>query len=444
MKKLLLVPILLGLILFSFKDASEVRVTANLDKNLTPSKEQPFVEEHGNYKTNYSNKVELIENNESNFSIDIGSDRNTTRDTNESFVVQVKNADNIESCNYFWKISNELGDIKDIIGREVELEFPKGKSLVNVHVICGEQEANATIKVIAWEYFGKKTYHYNAYYGELEYTEREIFDYRGKCLIEDNGIYSKYNFIYDEEGRLIEQTTLYYHHPSDNEIIKFTYNSKGEKTSAKSFTLDGELRYVSLFKYNEQGETISLLSGSDMEHLEEQIYSSEESQIVYESTDLYTEDTNDQRILNDDGKVTYESYDYVFMKMIYEYSYYYNGEIEKEQRKVVTDDRQSIHISYYNDKGELLSKERSDKSKTDGTECSFRTEYTYNKQGYIATSVDILLGGECVYIDEVEKNFTYDDKGNVVNVHSVLDGDIKNGHTTMKVVKFYTNELEEF
>ena len=61
-----------------------------------------------------------------------------------------------------------------------------------------------------------------------------------------------------------------------------------------------------------------------------------------------------------------------------------------------------------------------------------------------ASSVDILLGGECPFVDEVKREFTYDDNGNLVNVHSVLDGDAKNGYTTMKVEKFYTNELEEF
>ena len=130
--------------------------------------------------------------------------------------------------------------------------------------------------------------------------------------------------------------------------------------------------------------------------------------------------------------------------MIYEYSYHDNGEIEKERREVITDERRNIRIAYYNEKGEMISNERSDTLKKYGKECSFRTEYTYNKQGYKASSVDVLLGGECSHIDEVKRKFTYDDNGNITNVHSVLDGDAKNGYTTMKVVKFYTNELEEF
>ena len=167
--------------------------------------------------------------------------------------------------------------------------------------------------------------------------------------------------------------------------------------------------------------------------------------IIYENIEEYTKDnTKDQRILNDDGKVTYEAYDDGSMKTIYEYSYHKNGQMKKEKYEAISEDEITTSIRYYNDKGELISRERSDKLKTNGKECSFRTEYTYNNQGYRASSVDVLLGGECPYIDEVKRKFTYNDNGNIINVQSVLDGDAKNGYTTMKVVKFYTNELEEF
>lgn len=454
MKKLLLVPMLLGLILlmFSFKNASGE--TANVDKNLTPIEEQPIKKGIIDiYKTNYdeinsSTEVEVVENNDSNFSVSIGLDRNVTRDSNESFVVQVNNADNIESCNYLWKIVNETNDERNAFGREVDLVFPKGEWSVNVRVFCGEQEANATVKVTAWEYLERNTYHYNAYYGNLEYTEREIFDHTGKYIIVDNGTFSKAHFNYDDEGRLTERKRVYYKYPSENRVTKYTYTSSGERASVKSFDLEGKLLYVSLFKYNEQGDLVSLKSGSDEEHLEEQIYqyegTEEENQLVYETTEIYTTNIDEQRILNDDGQVTYEAYDDGYMKTIYEYSYYENGQTKKEKYEANSEDESTVSIRYYNDKGEMLSNERSDKLKKSGQECSYRTEYTYNKKGFRASSVDVLLGGECSYLDEVKREFTYDENGNITNVHSVLDGDAKNGYTTMKVEKFFTNELEEF
>ena len=446
MKKILLVPVLFGLILliFSFKDASGV---TSIDKNLTPMIKKEIVDiyDSNHDEMNMSNYVEVVENNDSNFSVSIGSDRNTTRDTNESFVVEVNNADNIESCNYFWKITNEIDDTK-LMGRELEFAFPKGESSVMVNVICGEQEANATIKVTAWEYYERKTYHYNAYYGELEYTEREIFDYTGKYLIVDNGTFSKSNFVYDDEGRLIERKRVYYQYPSENKITRFTYNNRGERVVVEHLSLDGKLLHISLFTYNKEGSIVSLKSGSDREHLEEYIYAdTEENAMVYEVVEEDSEvNIEGEHVVNSDGKVTYEANDDGYAKTTYEYSYHENGLMKEERYEAISEDDITITIHSYNDKGELLSRERSDKLLANGNECSFRTDYTYNNQGDRASSVDVLLGGECPYLDEVEKRFTYDDDRNIINVYSVLDGDVKNGHITMKVEKFYTNELEEF
>ncbi len=448
MKKLLLVSILLGLILLIFSLNNTSGERASRDENITPMIKTAIIDIYTHDNDELSSKrVEIVENNESNFSVSIGSDRNTTRDTNESFIVEVNNADNIESCNYFWKITNDIEDEESLFGREIEFAFPKGESSVMVNVICGEQEANATIKVTAWEYYERKTYHYNAYYGELEYTEREIFDYRGNYLIVDNGTFSKANFVYDDKGRLIERKRVYYQYPAENSVTKFTYNSKGERVVVERLSLDGKLLYISLFTYNEEGDIISIQSGVDREHLEEEYSFTETGKggIIYEVAEEYTQNNlNDQRVENEDGKVTYESYDDGYMKTTYEYSYHENGQVKKESYEAISEDEVTRAVRYYNDKGELLSRERSDKLLSNGRECSFRTDYTYNSRGYKASSVDVLLGGECAYLDEIEKRFTYDSEGNVVNVYSVLDGDVKHGHITTKVVKFYTNELEEF
>ena len=451
MKKLLIVLILLGLILiFSFEDVSGK--TSSVDKNLTPTtKEKSIMEEVVTiYNSNHSemennSEVEVVDNNDSNFSISIGLDRNTTRDTNESFFVEVNNAKNIDSCNYLWKINND----RSVFGREIEISFPKGESFVTVRVICGEQEDNATIKVTAWEYFEEKTYHYNAYYGNLEYVEREIFDYKYRYVIYDDGIFSKTNFIYDDNGEVIERKKIYYKHPSENRVTKYTYNNIGDRLSVKSFNLEGKLLYLSLFKYNEKGDLISIRSGTDMEHLKEEIVveeTEEESSVVNETNEVDKEDDmkEEETILDSKGQVAYEIYDDGYTKTIYEYSYYDNGQLKEEKYKFTSEDEISTRINFYNNEGNMISRERSYKLKNNTEQCSFRTEYTYNKQGYKASSVDILLNGVCPFIDEVKREFTYDDNGNILNTHSVINGDAKNGYTTMKVVKFYTNELEEF
>ena len=455
MKKLLFVPMLLGLILliFSFNDASGT--TSSVDKDLTYTKAN-FVEKradvyNSNYNDiNYSSNIEVVENSESNFSVTIGSDRNTTRDTNESFIARVYNANNIESCNYLWSIIDERDNKKNAFGKEVELSFPKGESSVTVRVICGEQEANATVKVIAWEYFEKKVYHYNAYYGELEYVEREIFDYRGRYLIEDDGTFSKVSFLYDDEGRLVERTTLYYHYPSESEITKFTYNSEGKKVSEKRFDLNRNIRFVSLFEYNKDGELVLIKSGSDMEHLyevQQYIYdaSTEKQLPLYDSSNVVsTEDIGSRRIVNDDGMVTYEEYNYGYFKTVDKYSYYDNGNIKVGRHEIASDEEIKVDIISYGKSGKIVSKERSIKSKKNSYECSYKTDYTYNKQGDVDSSVNTILDGECPYIDEVKRKFAYDESGNITNIYSVFDDDVKNGYTTMRVEQFYTNELEEF
>ncbi len=439
MKKILFVPIILGLLLLTLSHEDVEGNEPSRDTKVIIQQETPIKKELSQvYNSNYD---EINKSNENNFSVTIGRDRNISRDSNESFVAQINNANNIESCNYFWKKDGEEVNF----GKTVELTFSKGEHTVFVNVVCGNQEANATITVNAWDYYMITREHFDAYYGDVQYIEREIENHLHQYLLIDDGIYMKERFFYNESHKVERVETSYYNHPEQDTITYFTYTPEGLKSSEKTYNAKNELSSLEKYSYNQEGILISLLSGTNEEDLTEQIVDYSE----YETNDNNTEvlyipeEIKSRRELNDEGLVIYEEYSSSSTKTVDEYRYDEENRIVEEKSSYISKDRTRIFKTIYNKDENIISRE-SKLSFENFVGCEYRTEYTYNENGVIKSKVDILLGGECPYINEVKRVYTYDKEGNVKSIHADLDNGEEMGYATLKISKVYTNEIEDY
>ncbi len=435
MKKILFVPLILGLLLLALSHEDVEGNEPIKDKKIISQQENPLkIEVSQVYNSNHD---EIKKNNESNFSVSIGVDRNISRDNNETFVAQVNHANNIESCNYFWKQDGK----KVNFGKTVELEFSKGEHTVLVNVICGDQEANASVTINAWDYYMVTREHFDAYYGEVIYVEREIQNHLHQYLLMDDGTYMKERFFYNEMHQTERVETSYYNHPEQDTITYFTYTLDGLKSSEKIYNAENKLISIDKYTYDNDGILTSLLSGTNEEDLVEQIEEYSEDETTYKDSEvIYAEENSKSRIeVNDEGLVTYEEYNSGSTKMIDELRYDEESKIVEEKSSYISKNRTRIFKTTYNKEGNIINRE-SKLSFENFIGCEYRTEYTYNKNGDIKTKVDILLGGECPYINEVKRVYSYDKSGNVKSIHADLDNGEEMGYATLKISKVYTND----
>ena len=442
MKKILIVPILLALVIFGLYHEDVVGKHSEADTHSLPNKELPlnevplYKEIVEVYNTDYDEMNETEEKKE--FSVEIQGDLNTTKETTIVLTAVVKNAENVQACNYFWSENNKTIDI----GQNLEMSFTKGEHVITVRALdANGEDTYATVIVRAYDYYMVVREHYNAYYGNLEYTEKEIKNHRGQYLLMDDGTYLRDAYVYDDQYRMIENTYKYYMYPTENKTVRYEYDNQDNRVREATFDGNGEMIYLIVNSYDEDGNLTLIQSGKDEDSLSSEQYN---EQYIYASP--YSEDStsesttsNVRKEYNENGKVTYEEVNYSDMQFIYEYAYAENDRIIKESSSMQSDGRFNSRTSYYNEKSQVSSYERK-YGDENGVICHFKIAYTYNSEGNTATKVDQLLEGDCPYISEVKRSYNYDKNGLVKSIDSSLDGE--KGYSTLKVIKTYTNELE--
>jgi len=444
MRRLLILPLILGLIVYSYSGEKVKEKDVNSSKNLNPPKDIPLYEGDVDvYNSNFNemNVREDVNQTDSNFTLTLGADVNTTKERAVVLSATVTNATNSRNCNYFWRENGTLF----AMGARVEKAFSKGEHKLDVEVKCDSNEtAVSSMVVTAYDYYVVIKSHYNAYYGDLEYQEREVYNHKGRALLIDDGIFSKDRFNYNEKGETVEHQVLYYIYPDDSRMERYTYDAKGNKLTEKVFNTLGEMLYIAYYTYDDKGNLLSKKSGANEDNLVEENYN-DTSAIIY-SDEVYIEgeadENHDIKRVNDDGLVTYEEYNCGTIKMSFEYIYDENQQLLSEVYHVDSEDRNQVKKTVYNSNGNVVSSEREYQFK-ERVGCHYRSSYNYNKEGNMETRQDVLLGGECPYLDEVKQVFSYDSEGNMVSIKAEVEGVAKGeGYTTYKVEKFYTNEVE--
>jgi hypothetical protein len=368
--------------------------------------------------------------------VDIGSDRNITRDSDVTLSATLKNIENPDACSYVWREDGEIIGV----GSSIERSFSKGEHIVNLQVIDSERrEANDTIKVTAWDYYKVKKDHYSASTGEYSYTEWDIFDHNGNYLLMDDGLFSKYSIIYNDEGKQIETKLEYYEYPQNNTKKLYTYDADGNVETIEILNADDVTIGFHTYSYDEDGKQISSKSGTSEDNLtEDEVY-------VYSDLYLDANSTNSVTNYNENGMLVYSEEDYYYFKEINKYSYDEKGNLIKEIHTLTLGDGNESRINTYDENGNTISSEMlyTDANKT---LCHYSTKLTYTKENYVSTRANKVLEGDCSQQILAEyMSYTYDDFGNVIEIKSKLsmDEDSSSEYTTLKTKMYYSNELEE-
>ena len=435
-KKLLIVPVLLTIVIFSFSHEDVVGKQNSKKSVLIVEEEKTLVEEIVNVYNNDLDEINSTsEDEEEKFSVEIKGELNTTKEKLITLTTTVKNSDNLDACNFFWSEDETL----IAIGPTLEMSFEKGEHIINLRALDSDgNEANATVTLNAYDYHMVTKLHYNAYYGNLEYTEKDIMNHKGRYLLMDDGTFSKYIYAYDDEGRTIESQSKYYDYPTENQTSRYEYDEQGNRVKELTLNANDEIIYMIIYEYDEDGVLVSTKSGEDENSLSSENYSEYEGSVYYEDTNLNETNSNDKKEYNDNGKLVYEEMYYGSMKIVSEYVYNENDKLTKEMSTMTSEYRKSTRTNFYDAKGQLISFERL--YSYDDFECHYRRDYTYDSEGYTLTKVDQLLGGDCPYINEVKEKYSYDKDGQVKSINSTIDGE--KGYTTLEVVETYTNILE--
>jgi len=370
--------------------------------------------------------------------VDIGLDRNISRDSTVTLSATLKNIKEPDRCNYFWREDGEIIGM----GASIETSFSKGEHRVDIQVVDSEGgEVNNSIKITAWDYKKIKKDHYSISTGEYIYTGWDILDHNGKYLVTDDGIFSKYTFIYNEEGRKIESTTEYYNYPTENLKKLYTYDENGNIETIEILNCDDVMIQFHTYTYDEEGNQISAKSGNSEYNLtEDEVYVYSEP-----STESNSTDDSSTNIYNENGLLVYNREDYTYFTEINRYSYSEEGKLIKSITSTIIGEGNESQINIYDENGTIISNEIIYKDRGE-TACHYSTKLTYNKENYISTKTNKVLEGNCGYAVEAEYiSYTYDNNGNVTEIKSKLslEEDSSREYTTLKTKIYYSNELEE-
>ena len=449
MKKLLIVPIVLALTVFSFYheeiDGRDTNAQGNAKEEIQIKKRFNI---YNNSKNEINNSVEVdktVDENlsEKEFSVEIMGELNTTKENNITLNAVVKNVQNEEACNYWWYEDKELIDM----GATLEKAFDLGKHNITVVVRDGNgTEVNSSVVVNAYNYESITTLHYDPYYGGLLYTERTVLNHKGQYVLYDDGVYIKELMTYDETtGMLLERVKEYYDNPEENRKTEFTYDDKGNRLVLQVFNSEGISINYMLYIYDENSSLIDMKFGTSAEDIEEnEVPESDNDETLYEESPyVKVKIPEDVVRLNDNGQVIYEELYYgVNDKVVTTMTYDENNKLIHSERESKTSYDEGTTIIDYDKNGNEINKESKYKMEGEGI-CHYGTKSTFNESNQIETQVSTLLGGECSYIDEIKRIYSYDEEGEVIAVKATTEGEeLSEAHSTLEVIKEYTNELD--
>ncbi len=441
MKKLIIIPVLLVVTLFSVYHYKIEGKKIYEQPNIMEKMEQNILMEQGEIYTakKEHNKTEI-----KIFTVEIPAEINITRDNETSINTKVKNANHEEACNFFWYEDEEFIGM----GSTLEKSFSKGEHIITVIAKDGEgHESNATTILIAWDYRKIETLHFDSNYGDLEYKELEIYDHKGRYLILDDGIFVNSINVYDEDDNRIEHKVIYYDYPDESRQWLYTFDENHNQLTTKNINLlSGKTQYYNVRTFNEEGNVTSSKSGNNEDDLHDDYI---EYGNPYENEEYYdynSTNTNEDSkvILNEAGAVTYEERNYEYAKFIEEYSYDDNNTMTQHISTMITDEiKYDITIYNYNDQKNVSSSEQIYKIGEEVT-CHYKTTTTYNEDGMQDTEKQETIDGVCSEDadDNSFKKYSYDKNGRITNISSSLEKESDDNMTTLKVIKSYTNELE--
>jgi hypothetical protein len=248
---------------------------------------------------------------------------------------------------------------------------------------------------------------------------------------------------YDNNGMLIERVREYYNNPEENRKTEFTYDDKENRLVSQTFNSEGVSIDYMLNIYDDNSSLIDMKFGvnaDDIENNEVPVY----EEVIYDSsTYIEVKIPEDIIKLNDNGQVIYQEIYYGENdKVITNMTYNAENKLIKSERTSNSSYDAGITIIEYDKNGNEINKEY--KYGMDGQPlCHYRSKNTFTDSSQIKSQVSTLLGGECPYIDEVKRVYSYDEEGTVINIKSTTDGEeISEGHTTLEVIKEYVNELD--
>jgi hypothetical protein len=444
MNKLLIIPALLALTLFSVYHYKIEGKKLYEQPTTIEKMEQTILTKHAEMYTSKKERQEDNSTEEKVFRVEIPTEVNTNRDHETKLIVNVENANNRDACNFFWYEDEELIGM----GETLNHSYSKGEHTITVIAKDGEgHEANATTKVTAWEYKKIETLHFNANYGDLTYREVEIYDHKGRYILIDDGSFAKRINLYDEYDNRIEHKVIYYDYPNESRYWLYTFDEAHHQLSSKSVNVKtGETLYYNVRTYDEEGNITSSRSGENEDNLYDDYreYDDPYGDSYYEYNSTYKAHEEDKSILNEAGLVTYEERNYDYMKVIEEYSYDSNNTMTQHISTMITEEvNYDITVYNYNDNQEVSSSEQIYKTGEEIT-CHYKNSSTYNEDGSQNTEKQEILDGICPeYVDDNSfKKYSYDEDGRVKNVTSSLEKESDDSQTTLKVIKSYTNELE--
>ena len=445
MKKLLIVPMVLALIIFSLYpeeiDVMDTSTKGQVAQEIQIAEE--ILKIYNNSKNEINSSVEVNETIEieEEFSVEIKGELNTTKETVITLKSDVKNAQKLEACNYFWYEGKELIDM----GKTLEKAFDKGEHNITLVVKdANGTETNTSVIVRAYNFKSITKLNYDAHYGQLLYTERRVMNHKGQYVLTDDGIYSKVLLTYDNNGLLREREREYYSNPKENRKTEFTYDDKGNRIISQTFNSEGISIDYMLSIYDDNSSLIGMKFGTNSDDIDTNKVP-EYTEVIYDTTSyIEVKIPEDIVELNDNGKVIYEERHYgEYDKVVTKMTYNAKNKLIKSEKISNSPYDTGTSIIEYDEKGNEINQEH--KYKMNGHNlCHYRMKNTFTDiVGQVKSKVSTLLGGECPYLDEVKRIYSYDEAGNIVNIKSTTDDDeISEAHTTLEVIKEYINELD--
>ena len=445
MKKLLLVPMVLILIIFSLYpeniDGMDTSMKGKVTQEIQLDEETLKV--YNNSKNEINISVELNETIEEKFSVEIKGDLNTTKETVITLNAVVKNAKKLDACNFFWYEKEEL----IYLGSILQKAFDKGEHNITLVVRdANGEETNTSVIVRAYNYHSVTSLNYDAHYGHLLYTERVITNHKGQDVLNDNGVHSKSFFTYSEDGYLVERTVEYYLYPEENRKTEFSYDDKGNRLTSQTFNAEGKSIEYNLMVYDANSTLLEIKFGTSPDDINDnnKVYEIVYDDTLVDASTTYTEIKVPKDIvrMNDNGQVVYEERYYGDTKVVNKMTYNDKYQLVKSERNAISSYDTSLTITEYDTDNNPINIEKKYGMEGYGL-CHYSSQNTYTNTGQVKSNVSIVLDGSCSYIDEIKREYTYDDKGGIINVKAFTDdGDIDGAFTTLKVIKEYINEID--
>ena len=443
MKRLLILPMILAVTIFSFyhktSDGMDISTKDNEGEELK-------IEKRLNIHNNSKNEIDepLQEKILGKvFFVEISGELNTTKETLITLDAVVKNVENLEAFNYWWYEDKELIEI----GSTLEKAFDKGQHNITLVVRDGNgTEVNSMEVVNAYDYESITSLHYDAYYGGLLYKERSVFNHKGQYVLYDDGVYMKEILTYDEKGdTLLERAKEYYKNPERNRKTKFIYDDKGNRLVIQTFDSEGISTSYILYVYDDNSSLIDMKFGINADDIDNyDVPNDDEEMITYDPSSYIEEQIPEDVVrLNDEGKVVYEERYYgVYEKVSTTMTYDENSNLIHSETKSNSPYDEGTTIIDYDEKGNEINRESKYKME-DGSSCHYSTKRTFRNSNQIESQVSTLLGGECPQIDEIKRLYRYNEEGEVIGIKATIDGEeLSEAHSTLEVIKEYTNELD--